>query len=253
MSVQAGNFYAGGSGQPSGSAQQQQGAVAQSAAPLYAAQPAAFAQAPFQYAPMSATGPPPGYWAYAPYGTNGQPQGVGDGTVMAAPDVDPALLAVPQNGALPVAVARGMWSVAEAEKEVPAAIRERDLKLQRRKEANRESARRSKQRKKEESEQLARRAQELAVEGETLRAELTRLKEHCLVLECENNTLRAQVHLMDGSAPPAPRSEDVAAEDAPAAKRARADDHPVVLDTVVNADDAAAAAAAAEDPTFDVL
>ena len=63
-----------------------------------------------------------------------------------------------------------------ASQEVSVAMRDRDVKTQRRKEANRESARRSKQRKKEESELLSSKAQELVRESTSLRAELERCR-----------------------------------------------------------------------------
>mmetsp|Transcript_24379 Transcript_24379/g.83342 ORF Transcript_24379/g.83342 Transcript_24379/m.83342 type:complete len:208 (+) Transcript_24379:178-801(+) len=184
MSVQAGNFYTS-SGASQGNAQSSQ--LYPSAQPTYAQG----TYAPYtQVAPQTA---PPGYWAYAQYG--GGHQVVGDGSVIQAEvDTTPQVITVSSGAnALPVTVARGLWTLGEGEKDVPNAVRERDVKLQRRKEANRESARRSKQRKKEESEQLARRAQELAVEGATLRTELERLEERCLALQTENQTLRSKL------------------------------------------------------------
>jgi hypothetical protein len=75
-----------------------------------------------------------------------------------------------------------------------------ELKLQRRKQANRESARRSKLRKKEESESLSLRAQQLAMEGVMLRNELARLHAMCESLRAENSALSGQVSSCCGAA-----------------------------------------------------
>ncbi|ACO69448.1 predicted protein, partial [Micromonas commoda] len=69
---------------------------------------------------------------------------------------------------------------------------------QRRKEANRESARRSKQRKKEESELLSSKAQELVRESATLRAELEKVQKHVDNLYEENTALRKQISKAGG-------------------------------------------------------
>ena len=83
-------------------------------------------------------------------------------------------------------------------------MKDRDIKTQRRKEANRESARRSKQRKKEESELLSSKAQELVRESATLRAELEKVQKHVDNLYEENTALRKQISKAGGSLPPAP-------------------------------------------------
>ena len=82
------------------------------------------------------------------------------------------------------------------------AVRDRDVKTQRRKEANRESARRSKQRKKEESELLSTKAQELVRESTSLRAELEKVQKQANKLYDENLALRSQVTKAGGSLPP---------------------------------------------------
>lgn len=82
------------------------------------------------------------------------------------------------------------------------AVRDRDVKTQRRKEANRESARRSKQRKKEESELLSTKAQELVRESTSLRAELEKVQKQANKLYDENLALRGQVTKAGGSLPP---------------------------------------------------
>ena len=79
--------------------------------------------------------------------------------------------------------------------------RDRDVKTQRRKEANRESARRSKQRKKEESELLSTKAQELVRESTSLRAELEKVQKQANKLYDENLALRSQVTKAGGLAP----------------------------------------------------
>ena len=66
---------------------------------------------------------------------------------------------------------------------------ERELKRQRRKQSNRESARRSRLRKQAECEELGGRVDALSTENVTLRAELERLKETCGALETDNTCL----------------------------------------------------------------
>lgn len=78
------------------------------------------------------------------------------------------------------------------------------MKTQRRKEANRESARRSKQRKKEESELLTTKAQELVNESKSLRSELEKIQKQADKLYNENMELRNQVAKAGGSLPPSP-------------------------------------------------
>lgn len=70
---------------------------------------------------------------------------------------------------------------------------ERELKRQRRKQSNRESARRSRMRKQAECEELARRVEELKNENVSLRTELARLREECEKLSSENNSLTEQL------------------------------------------------------------
>eukprot|EP00898_Chlorokybus_atmophyticus_P008608 jgi/Chlat1/8749/Chrsp9S00723 len=79
-------------------------------------------------------------------------------------------------------------------------LSEAELKLQKRKQANRESARRSKLRKKEESESLSMRAQALSMEGVVLRSELARLHGVCDTLRSENTALQQQVFNCCGAA-----------------------------------------------------
>lgn len=70
---------------------------------------------------------------------------------------------------------------------------ERELKRQRRKQSNRESARRSRMRKQAECEELARRVEELKSENSALRTELTRLQEECEKLTAKNNSLTEEL------------------------------------------------------------
>jgi len=88
--------------------------------------------------------------------------------------------------------------------EINLALRDRDAKTQRRKEANRESARRSKQRKKEESEVLSTKAQDLIRESTTLRNDLEKMQKQADKLYSENMELRSQVAKAGGSLPPSP-------------------------------------------------
>jgi len=88
--------------------------------------------------------------------------------------------------------------------EMNMALRDRDVKTQRRKEANRESARRSKQRKKEESEILSSKAQDLVHESTTLRNDLEKMQKQADKLYSENMELRNQVRQAGGSLPPSP-------------------------------------------------
>ncbi|CAK9264062.1 unnamed protein product [Sphagnum jensenii] len=69
---------------------------------------------------------------------------------------------------------------------------EREVKRQRRKQSNRESARRSRLRKQAECEELGARADTLAVENQALRNELARVTEECKRLEAENASLVKQ-------------------------------------------------------------
>lgn len=70
---------------------------------------------------------------------------------------------------------------------------EKELKRQRRKEANRESARRSRMRKQAECDDLAEKVQALTAENDTLRTEVDRLSELCQKLSAENLSLREQL------------------------------------------------------------
>ncbi|KAK8611975.1 hypothetical protein V6N13_132009 [Hibiscus sabdariffa] len=66
---------------------------------------------------------------------------------------------------------------------------ERELKRERRKQSNRESARRSRLRKQAETEELARKVESLTVENATLRSEMNQLTEKSEKLRVENATL----------------------------------------------------------------
>lgn len=81
---------------------------------------------------------------------------------------------------------------------------ERELKRQRRKQSNRESARRSRLRKQAECEELATKVQALTSENTSLREELNRMTEECKKLSAENSSLLDQLHL--------PRSEGLHGE-----------------------------------------
>ncbi|MCO5574521.1 hypothetical protein L7F22_028306 [Adiantum nelumboides] len=81
---------------------------------------------------------------------------------------------------------------------------ERELKKQRRKQSNRESARRSRLRKQAECEELATKVQSLTAENASLREELNRMTEECNKLSAENSSLLDQLHM--------PRSEGLHGE-----------------------------------------
>ncbi|KAG8100317.1 hypothetical protein GUJ93_ZPchr0013g36391 [Zizania palustris] len=70
-----------------------------------------------------------------------------------------------------------------------AQLDERELKRERRKQSNRESARRSRLRKQQECEELARKVAELTTENNALRTELDQLKKACEDMEAENTRL----------------------------------------------------------------
>lgn len=70
---------------------------------------------------------------------------------------------------------------------------ERELKRQRRKQSNRESARRSRLRKQAECEELAKRVEVLKAENVSLRTELNRLGEECKKLSTENAFLHKKL------------------------------------------------------------
>ena len=88
--------------------------------------------------------------------------------------------------------------------EVSVAMRDRDVKTQRRKEAIANLRGGRKQRKKEESELLSSKAQELVRESTSLRAELEKVQNQADKLYKENLELRSQVSKAGGTLPPAP-------------------------------------------------
>ncbi|KAG0609178.1 hypothetical protein M758_8G164100 [Ceratodon purpureus] len=71
---------------------------------------------------------------------------------------------------------------------------EREVKRQRRKQSNRESARRSRLRKQAECEELGTRVDTLTVENMALRTELSRVTEECKRLQDENRNLVQKIH-----------------------------------------------------------
>jgi len=75
---------------------------------------------------------------------------------------------------------------------------ERELKRQRRKQSNRESARRSRLRKQAECEDLSGRVEKLVDENSSLRQELTRLKDACGVLTTDKTDLEANLSTLRG-------------------------------------------------------
>ncbi|KAL5197471.1 hypothetical protein ABZP36_000983 [Zizania latifolia] len=76
-----------------------------------------------------------------------------------------------------------------ARRDGTAQLDERELKRERRKQSNRESARRSRLRKQQECEELARKVAELTTENNALRTELDQLKKACEDMEAENTRL----------------------------------------------------------------
>ncbi|XP_059645510.1 G-box-binding factor 1 isoform X2 [Cornus florida] len=75
---------------------------------------------------------------------------------------------------------------------------ERELKRQKRKQSNRESARRSRLRKQAECEELQGRVETLSNENRTLRDEMLRLSEECEKLTTENNSIKEELTRMCG-------------------------------------------------------
>ncbi|KAK4410246.1 G-box-binding factor 1 [Sesamum angolense] len=75
---------------------------------------------------------------------------------------------------------------------------ERELKRQKRKQSNRESARRSRLRKQAECEELQHRVETLSNENHTLRDELQRLSEECEKLTSENNSIKEELTKLCG-------------------------------------------------------
>ncbi|KAL2333685.1 hypothetical protein Fmac_014898 [Flemingia macrophylla] len=75
---------------------------------------------------------------------------------------------------------------------------ERELKRQKRKQSNRESARRSRLRKQAECEELQKRVETLGSENRSLREELQRLSEECEKLTSENNSIKEELERVCG-------------------------------------------------------
>ncbi|GAB4847109.1 G-box binding factor [Ancistrocladus abbreviatus] len=79
---------------------------------------------------------------------------------------------------------------------------ERELKREKRKQSNRESARRSRLRKQAECEELQRRVETLNNENRSLREELKRLSEECGKLTSENESMKEELTRVCGDAVP---------------------------------------------------
>jgi plant G-box-binding factor len=125
------------------------------------------------------------------------------------PDTTPAL-GTPGTGAGSLEMSLDYWntgsaSLVKASKQMSASPStsapptelwlqdERELKRQRRKQSNRESARRSRLRKQAECEELGTRVDSLNVENVALRTELSRMTEECKRLQAENAALHGQL------------------------------------------------------------
>ena len=101
--------------------------------------------------------------------------------------------------------AAGMWAGQSAagvavpgEPAGASGLDERELKRQRRKQSNRESARRSRLRKQAECEELGSRVGGLTEENEKLRGEVKRLLDQCTALSADNTALRKSVQAAGG-------------------------------------------------------
>ncbi|CAN8328130.1 unnamed protein product [Cochlearia groenlandica] len=88
---------------------------------------------------------------------------------------------------------------------------ERELKRQKRKQSNRESARRSRLRKQAECEQLQQRVESLSNENQSLRDELQRLSGECEKLKSENSTIQDELMRVHGPEAVANLEQNVAA------------------------------------------
>ncbi|KAM3397245.1 bZIP transcription factor 16 [Capsicum galapagoense] len=86
---------------------------------------------------------------------------------------------------------------------------ERELKRQRRKQSNRESARRSRLRKQAECDELAQRAEVLKEENASLRAELSRLRSEHDQLAAQNASLKERLGEVPGRDDPRPSRNDI--------------------------------------------
>ncbi|RAL40352.1 hypothetical protein DM860_006422 [Cuscuta australis] len=92
---------------------------------------------------------------------------------------------------------------------------EKELKRQRRKQSNRESARRSRLRKQAECDELAQRAEALKAENASLRAEISRMQSEYEQLTAQNASLKQRLGEVPGKDEPRPTRE----ESPPAADR----------------------------------